>query len=148
MPDEEDLRIDQVACATGLTKRAIRYYEEIGLLPEADRTEGNYRRYKPSDVAFLQRLTELKDGLGLPLETLKRFVALDRELGQVRHRYLTQESRDQKLAAVDEAAGLLQEFLQQIDTRMSRLAQERARIQSRLEANAARRAELLDLTKL
>ncbi|MEO7003174.1 MAG: MerR family DNA-binding transcriptional regulator, partial [Ktedonobacterales bacterium] len=37
---EEYQRIEQVAARTGLTKRTLRYYEEIGLLPSPTRTEG------------------------------------------------------------------------------------------------------------
>ncbi len=46
IPPDEPLiySIEQVASRTGLTKRTLRYYEEVGLLPPTGRTEGNYRR--------------------------------------------------------------------------------------------------------
>ncbi len=56
--------IEQVATRTGLTKRTLRYYEEVGLLPPTGRTEGNYRRYSESDVQRLERIKELRDLLG------------------------------------------------------------------------------------
>src|SRR5215469_3736762 len=46
--------IEHVATRTGLTKRTLRYYEEVGLLPPAERTEGNYRRYSEADVQRLE----------------------------------------------------------------------------------------------
>ena len=44
------LTIGQAAHTTGLTAKAIRYYEGIGLLPRAARGDNRYRRYTPSDV--------------------------------------------------------------------------------------------------
>ncbi len=41
-----ELRIGEVAKLTGTTPRTIRYYEEIGLLPEpGDREPGAHRSY-------------------------------------------------------------------------------------------------------
>ncbi|MEA2470711.1 MAG: MerR family transcriptional regulator, repressor of the yfmOP operon, partial [Thermoleophilaceae bacterium] len=51
------LRIGEVAELTGTTPRTIRYYEEIGLLPEAsDRVSGKRRLYTQADV---ERLGEM-----------------------------------------------------------------------------------------
>ena len=51
-----DYRIEEVAARTGFTKRTLRYYEEIGLITPAGRSEGNYRLYSEADVARLQRI--------------------------------------------------------------------------------------------
>jgi DNA-binding transcriptional MerR regulator len=37
------MRIGQVAEAVGMTTKALRYYERVGLLPEPDRTDSGYR---------------------------------------------------------------------------------------------------------
>ena len=47
---ERLLRIQEVASELGLTARSIRYYEELGLLNPAARSEGAYRLYDASDV--------------------------------------------------------------------------------------------------
>ena len=60
--------IEQVSAQTGLTKRTLRYYEEVGLLPPTDRTEGNYRRYTEADVKRLDKIKKLRDLLGFSLE--------------------------------------------------------------------------------
>ena len=44
------LRIQEVAEETGLTPRAIRYYEEMGLLAPAARSGGAYRLYDAEDL--------------------------------------------------------------------------------------------------
>ncbi len=40
-----DLKIKQVSDASGFTTATLRYYEQIGLLPEASRTAAGYRVY-------------------------------------------------------------------------------------------------------
>ena len=52
------LRIQEVAGETGLTPRSIRYYEEIGLLKPAARSQGDYRLYDPSDLERLRFIRE------------------------------------------------------------------------------------------
>ena len=52
------LRIQEVAAELGLTTRSIRYYEEVGLLEPAARSEGDYRLYDASD---LERLRSIKE---------------------------------------------------------------------------------------
>ncbi|SPU05059.1 MerR family transcriptional regulator [Bacillus tequilensis] len=41
----EWMKIDEVAKRSGLTKRTIRFYEEIGLIPAPKRTDGGVRLY-------------------------------------------------------------------------------------------------------
>src|SRR5258708_33783073 len=72
---DEWLRIDQVAERTGLTKRALRYYEEIGLLDPPTRTEGNYRLYSEADVAHIARIRRMRELLGASLAEIKEMVA-------------------------------------------------------------------------
>ena len=51
------LRIGDVAERTGLSLRTVRYYEEVGLLPVAERSPGGFRLY---DDAAVQRLLVIK----------------------------------------------------------------------------------------
>jgi MerR family transcriptional regulator, repressor of the yfmOP operon len=77
-PPQDDgarLRIGDLAKATGVTPRTIRYYEEIGLLPAPDSREpGAHRTYAPSDVERLTELIRLKNLLGVSLDGLKDLV--------------------------------------------------------------------------
>lgn len=68
------MRIGQVAKSTGLTVEAIRYYERLGLLPEAPRTASGYRRFEPAVVRrlrFVRRAQELGFSLGEIRELLE-----------------------------------------------------------------------------
>lgn len=51
------MKIGELAKATGTAVDTIRYYEREGLLPEARRTESNYRDY---DEAHAQRLAFIR----------------------------------------------------------------------------------------
>lgn len=60
---------------TGVKIPTIRYYEGMGLLPEADRTEGNQRRY---DQAGLERLSFIRHArdLGFSIEAISALIEL------------------------------------------------------------------------
>ena len=59
----ETLQIGQVAQQLDLNPKTIRYYEEIGLLPEPKRTPSGYRQYAAPDVEridFIRRARTLE----------------------------------------------------------------------------------------
>lgn len=70
-PSEERLMtIAELARRTGLTTRAIRYYEQVQVLRPPPRTAGGTRRYPREYVYFLEGLLVLKD-LGFSLEEIR-----------------------------------------------------------------------------
>ncbi|MBI2303306.1 MAG: MerR family DNA-binding transcriptional regulator [Chloroflexi bacterium] len=60
---KRSLRIGELAKATGLTTKAIRYYELLGLIPRTSRTESGYRMYPDQDVRRLEFIYLSKSGL-------------------------------------------------------------------------------------
>src|SRR5512135_3903644 len=66
-PPPRLLRIQEVAAEIGLTPRSIRYYEELGLLTPAARSEGDYRLYDASDLERLRFIMGLRDDAGFSL---------------------------------------------------------------------------------
>ncbi len=75
------LQIGQVAARTGLSLRTIRFYEEAGLVPPTDRTEGGFRLYSGDDVARLELIMRMKP-LGFSLEEMRELLALQTELAE------------------------------------------------------------------
>jgi DNA-binding transcriptional MerR regulator len=61
------LRVGEVAKATGLTVRALHHYDDIGLLVPSARSEAGYRLYSDGDVARLYRILALR-AVGFTLE--------------------------------------------------------------------------------
>ena len=66
-----DLSIGQLAELTGLPVKTIRYYSDVGLVPEARRTDAGYRRYDAAGLARLELVRALRD-LGIDLTSIRR----------------------------------------------------------------------------
>lgn len=60
--------------------QTIRYYEQIGLLPEPRRTQGNQRIYPQSHRDRLNFIRHSRE-LGFPLEQIRKMLALNDEPG-------------------------------------------------------------------
>jgi DNA-binding transcriptional MerR regulator len=69
----ELLQIGEVARLIGASTKTIRYYHEIGLLPEPERTESGYRLYTAQHLLRLQRIRRLR-ALGLSLERIRKIL--------------------------------------------------------------------------
>lgn len=104
---ERAWRIGDVAVATGLTVRALRHYDQIGLVVPSGRTASGHRRYTDADLRRLYLVTALRQ-LGLSLEQAGKVLAadvqvrdvIDEQLEQVGRQIRTaQRLRDQLLAA-------------------------------------------------
>ncbi|WP_283139633.1 MerR family transcriptional regulator [Rhizohabitans arisaemae] len=63
--------IGRLAQLTGLPVKTIRYYSDIGVLPESDRSNGGYRLYGDDSRARLELVRTLRD-LGVDLTTIRR----------------------------------------------------------------------------
>jgi DNA-binding transcriptional MerR regulator len=82
------LKIDEVANRTGLTKRTIRYYEELGILAPPERSEGRVRLYTDAHIERLQKIVNAKDVLGCSLQELQQFISIGSTLDAQRQDYL------------------------------------------------------------
>jgi DNA-binding transcriptional MerR regulator len=68
--DEKRMNIAELAVATGLSRRAVRFYVQRGLL-RAPHGRGRGRHYDQEHVAELRRIRELQES-GHSLEAIKR----------------------------------------------------------------------------
>lgn len=73
--NDGNYKIGELASMFGLTARAVRYYEELGLLKSSDRSEGLHRRYPEKNIIYLKRIAQLKSH-GLSLGEIKEFFSL------------------------------------------------------------------------
>ena len=75
------MNIGQAAKASGVTAKMIRYYDEIGLVQPASRTDANYREY---DARQLNELRFIKRGrsLGFSMEEITQLLSLWRDRGR------------------------------------------------------------------
>jgi DNA-binding transcriptional MerR regulator len=101
------LRIDAVAQRTGLTKRTIRYYEEIGLVTPSGRSEGNYRLYTEADVLRLERIQRMKQSAGFSLSEILEMLDAEGVRDRIRERYHSVEDRAERIRMLDESISVL-----------------------------------------
>jgi DNA-binding transcriptional MerR regulator len=73
-----DLTIGEMARITGVPVKTIRYYSEIGPVPEAARTAARYRSYDEAGLIRLELVRALRD-LGINLVTIPK--VLERQAG-------------------------------------------------------------------
>jgi DNA-binding transcriptional MerR regulator len=67
--------IGQLAKAAGVSSRTIRYYEELGILPEPRRSAGGTRKYPSEYSGYIAAALALKD-LGFRLDEIKPLARL------------------------------------------------------------------------
>lgn len=69
------LSIGELARDAGVSSRTIRYYEELGILPEPRRSPGGTRKYPDEYRGYIETALALKD-LGFRLEEIKPLARL------------------------------------------------------------------------
>ena len=68
------MTVKEVSELTGVSIRTLRYYDEIGLLPPADHTEGGYRLYDDMALERLQQILLFRE-LEFPLKDIVRIMS-------------------------------------------------------------------------
>ena len=129
------LRIQEVADKTGLTPRAIRYYEEIGLLEPAGRSHGAYRLFDAEDLTRLRFIKGLREDAGFSLAEIRQLLEDEADRAQLRERFA---------ATTDpaERGEILLAALAQVDRQVGSLRGKMARLSSMVDDSLARRRHL------
>ena len=103
------MNIGQAAKASGVSAKMIRYYESIGLVPAAERTQAGYRLYTDADVNTLRFIHRARE-FGFPIERIRLLVSLwqgkrpSSEVKRVATEHVTElERRFAELAAMRDA---------------------------------------------
>lgn len=141
-PADGYCRIEQVAARTGLTKRTLRYYEEIGLLPPPTRTEGGYRLYSEQDIAHLELIKRLRDLLGFSLAEIRELADAEEERQVLRAGFAQETNPAARLTRLQRANELTERQLRLVDEKLAGLREMRADLQARLDRYVGIRAEL------
>jgi DNA-binding transcriptional MerR regulator len=115
------LTIGQVARATGVPARTLRYYEAVGVLRRADRSAAGYRQYGERELERI-RFVRRARALGLSLHDVRTLAgALDGHAG-TRVRPVLRALVGQQLAAVRRQRGELHVLQRQLERVQQRLA--------------------------
>jgi DNA-binding transcriptional MerR regulator len=113
--------IGDLSKRAGVKVPTVRYYEQMGLLRQAERSEGNQRRYEKSDLERLTFIRHARD-LGLTIESIRALIDL------------SQHPQMPCAGADDIARQQLDDVRQKID-KLQRLEKELARIVSHCDGH-------------
>src|SRR5487761_2016484 len=136
------LRIDEVSRRTNLTKRTLRYYEEMGLLSPAQRSEGNYRLYSETDIHMLEHIIAMRDLLGLELKEIREMVNAELTRERIKEQWQTDPAPTWRPDALDEGEAMADHELRLLDEKLEGLAQLRGTLLQRLERYQLLRKEI------
>jgi len=129
------LRIQEVAAETGLTPRAIRYYEELGLLAPAARSDGAYRLYDAEDLDRLRFIRGLRDDAGFSLAEIGQLLEDEQARARNRHHFRTTSDPAERRAIVTDA-------LARVDRQVDSIRRKIERLEAMIAEAEERRAHL------
>jgi DNA-binding transcriptional MerR regulator len=107
-----DISIGELSRLSGVKVPTIRYYEQVGLMPAPPRTEGNQRRYGPTEVSRLNFIRHARE-LGFEIEAIRELLAMS-------------ENPDRSCADADAIA---RRHLAEVEWRIGQLTALRAELQ-------------------
>jgi MerR family copper efflux transcriptional regulator len=105
------MNIGQAAQASGVNAKMIRYYESIGLIRQAGRTDAGYRQYAEGEIQTLRFIRRSRE-LGFSLERIKTLLGL-------------WEDRSRKSSEVKKLA---RQYVAELDEQIAKLKGMRAQI--------------------
>ena len=120
------LRIGELAARTGVSVKALRQYERLGLVYSAGRTDANYRLFPPEAIACV-RAVKLWRGLGFSLKEMAQLARLvdggprqdpDRQLLAVLER--REQQLADRIAELEELRGRIRAFRGRHDAALGR----------------------------
>lgn len=143
------LGIGAASARAGVTERALRYYQQLGLLTPAECTTGGTRRYSQEDLARVERIRQLQKLLGLDLDEVAAVLRSEDRLAEIRRAYYGGDASDaEQLDMARESLLLLHDlratveakqqaidgFLADLDARIGRSEGWLSRVTADLEA--------------
>jgi MerR family transcriptional regulator, repressor of the yfmOP operon len=128
--------IGAAAEKAGVSQRALRYYQQLGLLTPCASTPGGLRRYSDADLARVARIRQLQELLGLNLDEISVVLRGEDRIAEIRLAYHDEDtSCEERKALVGESLLLheslratveakrqgIEGFLSDLDTRIDKM---------------------------
>ncbi len=86
--------IGAAAAQAGVSERALRYYQQLGLITPCASTPGGMRRYSDDDLARVARIRQLQVLLGLNLDEIAVVLRTEDRMAQIRRTYHHEHTSD------------------------------------------------------
>jgi MerR family transcriptional regulator, repressor of the yfmOP operon len=138
------MQIGEVAQRTGLTQRALRYYETVGLLAPPSRMDGGFRLYSEADVSRLERIVELKRLLGFSLAEIRQIMEADDLLRQIKQENRQLPDPRERRAGLERAVAIIQDQLALVRSRIQSMHELEGHYERRLARLQGRLASIGD----
>jgi DNA-binding transcriptional MerR regulator len=134
-PSEELVGIGAAATRLGVSERALRYYQQLGLIDPCT-TPGGLRRYCADDLARVARIRELQTLLGLNLDEIAIVLRSEDRIAEIRRMFHDERTSDDERrrltreclvlqedlrATVEAKRAALESFLADLDARIGRV---------------------------
>jgi DNA-binding transcriptional MerR regulator len=121
---ETGLTIADAARATGLSVHTLRYYERAGLIDGVDRAASGHRRYRESDLAWVETLRCLR-ATGMPIRRIRRYAELVRA---------GDGNEDERLALLEEHRAAVRAELAEVQAHLAFVERKIATYKERIDA--------------
>ena len=133
-------RIGELARRVGATPRAVRYYEQLGLLPGGDRLDRAHRSYDERDEARLRELLHVRELLGLSLVELREWMDAEDARARLRERWHESPSPDEGTRA-----DIIRESIDHMDTQLALVRSRRNALEQLEDELSAKRRRVRSL---
>jgi MerR family transcriptional regulator, repressor of the yfmOP operon len=128
------LGIGEAAARLGTSERALRYYQQLGLITPSGRTPGGIRRYSEGDLERVSRIRELQELLGFNLEEIRSILDNEDRLQAVRAEYRSETTdANRRRELVQESLALQIDLKDKVETKLDRLQRFRDDLETRAE---------------
>ena len=132
-PGEPLLGIGAAAARAGVSERALRYYQQLGLIMPASTTAGGLRRYCEDDLARVARIRELQNLLGLNLDEIAIVLRNEDRIAQIRRTYHDERtSADERLRLTRECLALQESLRATVEAKRAALSSFLADLDARI----------------
>jgi DNA-binding transcriptional MerR regulator len=125
------LKIEDVAKECGLTKRTIRYYEEIGILSPPQRSEKGTRLYTREHIDQLKKIVNAREVLGFSLQELQQFISIGNSLENHSQDYKNTTDRTERKRKLVEIDRILGEQLHLVEQKIQRIQEVKAELEAK-----------------
>jgi DNA-binding transcriptional MerR regulator len=130
---EELLGIGAAAAAAGVSERALRYYQQLGLIVPSCTTPGGLRRYSAENLARVARIRELQTLLGLNLDEIALVLRNEDRMAEIRRAYQDERtSDDERLRLTREGLILLEGLRETVEAKRAALDSFLADLEARI----------------
>ena len=114
--------IGAVAREVGLTPRAIRYYEEVGLLRPAVRVKGADRLFDASDVERLHQIKRLREVIGFSLAEIRELLDTDDTRARLKRQFTDATEPEARARVIRDAIALAERRLAIVEGKLAQVA--------------------------